>query len=297
MTGWRIVRFLTAALLFVVLTVSGAYLIVYLYRWEWNRAQVSGLFFVAALVITSTALVLRAIRRLEDRVGTPDASPAGTFRATISTENRSMPAHRFDWLREPPDRTSVFVPVLLGAGVILSFVAYVLEHLAGWAAGPSGDRRTMDLLAPDLPLGVPLREPVPARPPAHGGVRRPAARGLIGWVLAGVVALGSIVAAVDVIADATQSRPERVVDGGRHLLLVRLEQRGAPRPVDLLAEALTVACQQRLPEGVRIERIEPLDDDHVIVVVDHRLGELADRRYVGCLEDATVDLVQADVER
>jgi hypothetical protein len=148
MTGWRIVRFLTAALLFVVLTVSGAYLIVYLYRWEWNRAQVSGLFFVAALVITSTALVLRAIRRLEDRVGTPDASPAGTFRATISTENRSMPAHRFDWLREPPDRTSVFVPVLLGAGVILSFVAYVLEHLAGWAAGlrisrsgsPSGNR-------------------------------------------------------------------------------------------------------------------------------------------------------------
>ena len=34
----------------VTLLASGAYVFVYLYRWEWNRAQVSAAIFVAAEV-------------------------------------------------------------------------------------------------------------------------------------------------------------------------------------------------------------------------------------------------------
>ena len=31
-----------------VAAISGTYLVVYLYRWEWNRAVISGVFFLAA---------------------------------------------------------------------------------------------------------------------------------------------------------------------------------------------------------------------------------------------------------
>ena len=42
---------------------SGAYVFVYIYRWEWNRALIMLGFFVATEVALSTALVLRALAR------------------------------------------------------------------------------------------------------------------------------------------------------------------------------------------------------------------------------------------
>ena len=40
----------------VVLTLAGAYLLIYLSRWEWNRAIILGLFFVAAEVALATSV-------------------------------------------------------------------------------------------------------------------------------------------------------------------------------------------------------------------------------------------------
>lgn len=70
----------------------------------------------------------------------------------------------FDWLRPEDvarrDGVSVFVPVLLGAGVLLSGVAWVVERLGHLTAGPVAENRLvrrLDSLA--LPPGGFLDEP------------------------------------------------------------------------------------------------------------------------------------------
>ena len=50
-------RVLGRVLVVVVLVASGAYFLVYLYRWQWNRALVSGLFFVAAEIAVVASVV------------------------------------------------------------------------------------------------------------------------------------------------------------------------------------------------------------------------------------------------
>src|SRR5687767_10719720 len=107
---------------------SGAYLLVYLYRWEWNRALVAGVIFVAAevaLVATSLLKRLHAIEvKLDQRQDT--AIPMPLDRIREAAPERGKP---FEWL--DPTQMNVFVPVLLGAGVILSVVAHGVERLAG----------------------------------------------------------------------------------------------------------------------------------------------------------------------
>ncbi len=56
-----------------------------------------------------------------------------------------------------------------------------------------------------------------------------------------------------------------------------------------------MACRNRLPIGVTTERLESIDEQTVLVVLDHRIGELAERRFVGCLEDTTLDRTIAEV--
>ena len=47
---------------------SGAYVFVYLYRWEWNRALVSGVIFLAAEIALLGALILDRVARLGRRL-------------------------------------------------------------------------------------------------------------------------------------------------------------------------------------------------------------------------------------
>jgi hypothetical protein len=306
----RLARLAAGALSIVVLAASGVYLVLYLYRWEWNRAQISGIFFIAALTTVSTGLVLRTIHRLDARIdrlerrtpGTgmvPDAGAepganAETL-AILQAANRGRPTQRFAWLVRPPRGPTVFVPVLLGAGVILSFVAYVIEHLAGWLAGPAADRTSALLLAQDLPLGGRLDRPAAPPPDGAGPRRGTVGTRAAGWIVVLAVAAIAVVTAIDQIGDATQSRPERSAAPGRHALLLTIDQRRDARPAAVLAEALTVACRNRLPDGVGVDRIEAIDGPTVLVVLDHRIGELTERRFVGCLEDATLDLTIAEV--
>ncbi|WNV77661.1 hypothetical protein [Geodermatophilus sp. DSM 44513] len=117
----------------VALVASGAYLVVYVYRWEWHRALLVGVLFLAGLVGVCTALVLRRLAGLEQRVGTardrPSPDPLDRLRAA------PVDVRPFPWLRpEAFDRTSVFIPILLGGGVLVSGAAWLVERLAGASA-------------------------------------------------------------------------------------------------------------------------------------------------------------------
>jgi hypothetical protein len=149
-------------LLVTLVTMGGAgwYVFVYLYRWEWNRALISGVIFLAAELGLIGTLVIGRLARIERRLDEGALAPAGgpsqprvvrrmeavgridPDPAVLARLRESAPPPRqpFAWLTKRPQEVSVFVPVLLGAGAVLSGLAWVVERLARRLTGPAVER-------------------------------------------------------------------------------------------------------------------------------------------------------------
>ena len=150
------------ALGLAVLVSAGAYVFVYLVRWEWNRAMFAALLFVAAEVVLLGAVVLDRLRNLSAQVEKlqrrePDPKVLGRIRETAPA-----PSEPFAWLKPGGDQLGVFVPVLMGAGMVLSGLAWVVERVARRTATPVLERglagQLTSLALPDSLL--PINEPV-----------------------------------------------------------------------------------------------------------------------------------------
>ena len=126
------------AALLVVMAAAGWYVFVYLYRWEWNRALVSGLIFLAAEVGLLAALVLDRLAKLSRRVEDIDHTRVDERALRRLREHAPEPAKPFAWLDR--SQMNVFVPVLLGAGVVLSGLAWIVDRVARLTAVPSMER-------------------------------------------------------------------------------------------------------------------------------------------------------------
>jgi hypothetical protein len=126
---------IAAALGGVMMFFTALYFFVYLWRWEWNRALIAGVLFVATEVAMASAVVLGRLRRMEERLQAPDPAVLARIRET------APPAHdHFEWLSPKSGRLGVFVPVLIGMGVVASGLAWLVERLARATAGPALER-------------------------------------------------------------------------------------------------------------------------------------------------------------
>lgn len=288
-------------------TVCAVYTGVYLVRWEWNRAIIAGLFFVSAEVIVAAIVVLDRLRRTEERVVTlltAVSSRLDDDRARIDLDHESVlgvlreaapePPDRFAWLRGRSGSMNVFLPVLLGAGVVASALAWAIEHVARATVSPVLERRLahqLDVLA--LPAGGLLA------PPTATSVRRRASWLRRVGVLAGVVAVGAVTAlALDFVADRTQTRPD--VRDPQAQTELELELRGAvaDRDPERAFGHLWSVCTG--PDVFRSQTLPPPRVEHapgnvVHVRVGFDVGEHGLERLRGCLNDATLDRVQARV--
>jgi hypothetical protein len=282
-------RLLGRVLVVVVLVASGAYFLVYLYRWQWNRALVSGLFFVAAEIAVVASVVLRRLSSIEQRLdevrSRPPAEPPPALGPIAASA--PPPRDRFEWLGQ--SRTSVFLPILLGAGVLLSGVATVVERIAGATARPVLERRLALRLQPlALPSGgLPGVAATAALPVPRRAV-------LVGRVVAAAVAALLLWGAVDAIADATQTRPEPELRGMTTDLELSVRHREAGGSVEATADELFAACRatfQRTLSG----SVRELGGGRVLLGVTPGLGPQAQRRMEGCLEDLTFDGVLGGV--
>jgi hypothetical protein len=135
----------------VTLAFTGIYTIVYVYRWEWNRALFAGMMFVAVEVAAALALVLRRVNQLEQRIGKePDAQVLARLRESATERNH------FAWLERSMTETNVFITVLLGAGVLLSGVTWIVDRVATRTARPTLEknlaRRFVCAAFPERPL-------------------------------------------------------------------------------------------------------------------------------------------------
>ena len=124
---------------------SLGYLFSYIVRWQWNRALFSGLAAVALLVALGIAAVLRKLGQLEDRL---DGS-GGVDEALLADLRATRPQRdHFKWLRERTQHTNVFITVLLGGGVVVSGIAWVIGKLAEGTATPAAEHRLAQRLGP-----------------------------------------------------------------------------------------------------------------------------------------------------
>ncbi len=162
-------RKLALAALGVVMAAAGWYVFVYLYRWEWNRAIVAGVIFLAAEVALLGSVLITRLSTLSRRLdGMADGPPAGPPDERVLRRLRDHapePAKPFAWLGR--SQTNVFVPVLLGAGVVLSGLAWLVDRLARITAVPTMERslaRRLNTLQPP-PGGLLGEAPIdPFRP-------------------------------------------------------------------------------------------------------------------------------------
>lgn len=117
----------------VTLLAAGGYFFIYLYRWEWNRAQVAAAIFLAAEIGIVAMLLTDRLRRVEQRL--ERIGSEGDQRRLHVLRSTAPPLRvTFAWMTRS-DRTSVFIPVLLGAGAVLSALAWVVERVSRGTAG------------------------------------------------------------------------------------------------------------------------------------------------------------------
>ena len=119
------------------------YMVVSLNRWEWNRALFFGLIVLIAEVALGTGLVLRRLGHLQR----PTELDPETL--TVLRSARPPSPDRFAWLKQTTrGQSNVFITFLVGGGVILSAVAWVVDRLASKTSTPTGEERLATKLGP-----------------------------------------------------------------------------------------------------------------------------------------------------
>ena len=126
------------------LLAGAVYMVVSLNRWEWNRALFFGLIVLIAEVALATGLVLRRLSRLEYSSTRANADPAVV---QILSETRPT-RDRFAWMRESTRQMNVFITFLVGGGVILSGIAWMVDRVASRTSSPAGEERLARQLDP-----------------------------------------------------------------------------------------------------------------------------------------------------
>jgi hypothetical protein len=293
-----VIRRLSLAAVVFVLAASGVYALIYLFRWEWHRAIITALFFVAAEIGLGLAMILRRLARLEQNLDELARRPAGA--ASIDPEvlariqEAAPPARKpFEWLESSSTNLSVFLPFLLGVGALASGLAWVVEQLARRTTTPALERRLALRLTPlALPEGG-LVGPALGPPPVaeRVGLARSILLPLAAVTVVAVVAVGGI----DWLGDAIQTRPEVRQEGVT--TRVEIELRGArstARP-EQAAAILWGTCSHVLRGAVGQETIRSLGGGRMELLVPAHITPRAEERVRGCLEDAVVDRVQATV--
>ena len=284
---------LAAAVL--ALAAAGVYLFVYLYRWEWHRAILAATFVVIAQVTLLGAIVLDRLRSLERRIDelaatTKDEHDRITHRVQAAGGEPRSP---FAWLE--PDRMGVFVPVLLGAGVVLSLAAWAVERVARVSAGVAVERSlTRDLLPLAIPSGTLLTGWEAPAPVAEADGRR-RRRALV--VAASVAAIIAVALAVDAVGDATQNRPDQIKAGSAATMTLQIATLRSGLSDERAAANLWGACSQQLGSRYELSSLTSLGAGRVLLTVTPGIGPNAERRFRGCVQDATTDLVQARITR
>lgn len=273
------VRRLAYLVTLLALVSSGAYVFVYLYRWEWNRALIAGVIFIAAEIGLVGASVMQRIKSLEQKL---DARDASAGRPPAEEAEAFAPRSPFAWLSDTKDGMGVFIPVLMGVGVLISALAWTVERVATATARPVVQRRLAARMAPlSLDETMAVHKPRPVM--------------IVGQTIAAVAVIVLAVSGLDRLADATQNRVDRVAPGTRSEVVIQMHVRDPNGSAHIAAQSLWGACQTTVSRTLVGGTAKTLSGTRFSLELTPALGRHDARRLHGCLEDATLDGVQAKV--
>jgi hypothetical protein len=317
----------------LVVTFAASYVLIYLYRWEWNRALISAaLLLVAEVALVGVAAIDR-LRRIEAKVESisreshpAHQAPAGKSSAIIrqaaigESTTRAIPpaasvgdsspvalpagdtpAILFPWLRdpdEPADRFGVFVPILMGAGILLSGAAWLVERFAR-AVNRTGLRgRPADRLGYlTLPPGGPFVTGELRLDDPRGDVRLVDRRLSVRRRIAVAVGALTIVGpGVFFLADLTQSRPDPDMPADASIVTIDVSSTtSGVGAVAVRAARQWELCRDTSNLDLQTSTLLQVQPSKFVGVVTPALGEQAERRFRGCLADLRIDFVQLRV--
>ncbi|MFJ8111697.1 hypothetical protein [Streptomyces sp. NPDC096132] len=278
---------------------AGYYTVLYLTRWEWQRALISAALLLIVEVFLATVLLLTRFSRLEERLEQSDARIEDVRKRLEQT--RAPAPNRFNWLSSVnrtelngAQRTFVFVPVLMVAGAALSGLALVIQKVAGATARPGAERRLAGrlaaLAAPPVAGSTARLEAQPAVPPARTG------RKVIAVVTA-VAALAMVPVLWTALADATQTRAEKAPASASTTMVFRVETRGdeSAQAVQLAAQDLWETCRRSTAAENGNATLNHMRDGVYAGVVRPALPPHDVMRLRGCIEDASTNRTSAVV--
>ncbi|MGC0332697.1 hypothetical protein RKD23_005687 [Streptomyces sp. SAI-170] len=276
---------------------AAMYFVVYLYRWQWQRAVLCGVVLLVVEVLLLGLVLVGRLARVEDRMRDYDlrqrefTERQRDVLARLRQGQRSEDAPRaarFRWLKEPAERTYVFVPVLMVTGVLLSGMAWLVQRVAASTARPAERKlagRLAVLAAPDPSAGLDMDD-VP--PPAGRATRARTARLVVAGVL-GTALLGALIVG---LADLTQTRHEREDASAATSVLVRIDVRDAgmtPERRALAARQLWEGCRDSTSVALNRATLGDLGEGLFAGVVRPALTEHDRLRLRGCLEDTALE--------
>jgi hypothetical protein len=278
-------------------TGAGTYLIVYLYRWQWQRALICGVLLLVVEVMLFGLMALGRLNRIEERLRDTDRRQRELDARTQDVLTRLRePAvvreeTRFRWLEDPAERSYVFVPVLMVAGVVLSGLAWMVQKVASATASPAERRlagRLAVLAAPD-PAAPDGSDDLDDLPPLGAG----ASRGRTARLATVTVVCAALLAALVVgLADLTQTREEEANESEATSVVVRVDLRGTDLSAarrSLAAQQIWETCRGSTSAPLRHATLGDLGDGMFAGVVRPALTEHDLMRLRGCLEDATLE--------
>ncbi|MDT0569585.1 hypothetical protein RM704_19260 [Streptomyces sp. DSM 3412] len=268
---------------------AGVYFVVYLYRWQWQRAILSGVVLLIVGVLLLGLVLLGRLARIEERIRESDRRQQDAL-ARLRQSHARERGDRFRWLEDPASRTYVFVPVLLITGVVLSGIAWLVQRIASVTARPTAERHLAGqlavLTAPDPAPDGDLEDSAPL----GGGLGR--GRGRVARLLTASVGVGLLVSLVVGLADLTQTRKEERNGAEATSVLVRVDVRGVPTSAERQSMAASQAwerCRNSTSVPLRRTTLGELGEGLFAGVVRPSLTDHDRLRLRGCLEDADVD--------
>lgn len=235
------------SVLVVSLVASAWYAAVSVYWWEWQRAFFYSLLFLGCLVLLVFLVLRRRLDRLEEQVRMPSTGTDGPSGDDLPVS----PSRAFPWL--DPTRTHVFIPLLVGFGVVVSLVAMAVERVADFVVG---ERRG-----------------------PHGRVRT-----ALAFLLATLLVAVLVVPLVgDLVYDPADPRP------GRRELEVAVQARRAELDPVGAVSAVAAFCVVQTRAPLVVDAVDEVTDDMARLTVHPRLDPDAQRRFEGCLGDFVLD--------
>lgn len=291
----RLGRLLSA----IVLIASGSYVFVYLVRWEWNRALIAGLFFLAAEVALVGDVVLGRMRALSADVARLDSGEQTRALAARLRATRPVSSGPFAWLRPEPDRLNVLLPILIGAGVLLSALSYVVEQLSRVTAVPVAEHE----LARGLATMALPREGLAPLGRAPRPISAPSAPEPGSWVLRWVALAGAAVGVAALILAAAPfllGVPAPAQSGRATQLDLVVQRRDLAIPQREVALALWATCRTRVPEEVALVSLvgwQADDPGALRLTLAPAPGRTDTTELVGCMEDAVIERSWTSVVR